>query len=253
MDKNYYKEYYLLERKHWWFRVREQIILQTFKKFEKQHNSLKILNVGCATGRSSEYLAHFGEVTSVEYDKDCCQFLTEELHLPVVNASATDLPFEQGSFDWVCAFDVIEHIEDHQKAVQELCRLAKPGGHVFVTVPAFMDLWSKHDVINHHFRRYRLPELKALFSGDQPGQIIYKTYFNSILFLPIWLFRKISNIIYSDKNEKTLHSDFDDPEKNKIRGAIFYTIFYFEKILLNFITFPFGVSAMLIWKKNKTV
>ena len=92
MDKNYYKDYYKLERKHWWFVAREKIIIDTFERFSDKKTGLKILNVGCATGRSTEYLSQYGDVTSVEYNEDCCIFLREELKMPVLNASATDLP-----------------------------------------------------------------------------------------------------------------------------------------------------------------
>ena len=251
MDKNYYKDYYHLERKHWWFVVREKIIIHIFKKFRVENKVLKILNVGCATGRSTEYLSQFGEVTSIEYDQDCCVFLKEELKIDVINASATELPFADEQYDWVCAFDVIEHIEDHQKAVQELCRVTKKNGQVYITVPAFMSMWNNHDVINQHFRRYRMPELKALFISEKNGKILYNTYFNFILFPLIWIFRKISVLLASENNKKELKSDFDNPDENKIKSFVFYNLFYMEKFLLNYITFPVGVSAMIIWKKNK--
>ena len=131
-----------------------------------------------------------------------------------------------------------------------MARVVKPGGYIFLTVPAFMDLWSKHDLINHHFRRYKMDELKSLFTPQLNGNIIFKTYFNSILFPLIWIFRKISRLITKDLEYDSLDSDFDDPDKNKLKGFIFYYIFYFEKFLLRKVTFPFGVSAMIIWKKT---
>ena len=248
MNKEYYKDYYSLERKHWWFRAREAIIINTIRKRINPENKLSILNVGCATGRSTEYLSKFGNVTSVEYDIDCCEFLLKETGINAINASATALPFTDNMFDLVCAFDVIEHIEDHQQAVEELCRVAKPNCHVFVTVPTFMSLWSKHDVINHHFRRYLLNELKSLFINVNAGNIEYNTYFNTIFFPLIWLARKLSNLFFKD--EKNATSDFNNPEDNMFTDGLFFQVFNFEKSLLNFMKFPFGVSAMLIWKKN---
>jgi len=250
MEQEYYKDYYKLERKHWWFVAREKIIIDTFERISNKKSGLKILNVGCATGRSTEYLSQYGEVTSIEYNEDCCKFLREELKMPVINASATDLPLESESYDWVCSLDVVEHIEDHEKAVQEMARVLKPGGHIFLTVPAFMDLWSKHDLINHHFRRYKMDELTSLFKPELNGNIIYKTYFNSILFPLIWIFRKISSLFIKDMKYDSNDSDFDDPDKNKVKGFIFYNIFYLEKFLLRKMSFPFGVSAMVVWQKK---
>lgn len=249
MEKNYYIEYYSLERKHWWFKAREEIIINTIRNRIAPAEPLKILNVGCATGRSTEYLSQFGTVTSVEYDKDCCDFLLEQTGIQAINASATELPFADNTFDLVCAFDVIEHIEDHQQAVRELCRVAKNGHHVFVTVPAFMDLWSKHDVINHHYRRYRMNELLLLFKNIKVGKIIYHSYFNSIFFPLIWLIRKLSNLFRKDNQAAT--SDFNDPDAHPLSNTILYTIFKLELLLLNYMRLPFGVSAMLIWNKKE--
>ena len=248
MDKNYYKDYYTLERNHWWFRAREAIIIETIRRKIDPCKELNILNVGCATGRSTEYLSNFGTVTSVEYDKDCCSFLLSETGIDAINASATELPFANNTFDVVCAFDVIEHIENHQLAINELIRVTKNNQYVFVSVPTFVSLWSKHDVINHHFRRYKMNELKSLFLNNKNGNIVYSTYFNFIFFPLIWFARKLSNIIYRGKEKAT--SDFNNPDENKFSDALCYAIFSFEKILLKFTTFPVGVSAMLIWKKN---
>lgn len=248
MDKNYYKDYYNLERKHWWFRAREAIIIDALKRKIDITKPLNILNVGCATGRSSEYLSVFGKVTSVEYDKDCCDFLLKETTIKPINASATALPFIDEEFDLVCAFDVIEHIDEHQLAAKEICRVVKNNGYLFITVPAYMSLWSKHDVINHHYRRYKMRELNALFKNIQNIHITHYTYFNTLFFPLIWLARKLSNIIF--KNQKIATSDFNDPEKNKISDFVLYRIFLMEKFLLRYFKFPFGVSAMLIAKKT---
>ena len=78
MKAEYYKEYYKLEREHWWFRGRNQIILSLLKKQVSQ-SPLKILNVGVATGHTSELLSSLGDVVSVEPDEECCKFLKYDL------------------------------------------------------------------------------------------------------------------------------------------------------------------------------
>src|SRR5579864_7790542 len=111
MDSEYLKLYYKLEREHWWFRIREKILRQQLAKTLPPNKQLKILNVGAATGRTSEMLMDFGEVTSVEFDRDSCQFLRDVLHIEVTEASVTSLPFEDQSFDVICVFDVLEHVD----------------------------------------------------------------------------------------------------------------------------------------------
>ena len=189
MQHDYYKEYYELERKHWWFVAREKILSNYIDKLIKEKNlissNLQILNVGCGPGRSSEYLSKFGKVTSIEYDKFCCEFASEKTGLKIINGSITELPFENDTFDLVCAFDVVEHVEDDQLAVNELKRVTKSNAHVLITVPAYMSLWSHHDVINHHFKRYKENEIKALFKKINNGEEVFSSYFNFFLFLPI--------------------------------------------------------------------
>src|SRR3712207_5207220 len=109
MNKDYYEVYYQMERSHWWFKVREKILISQIKRHiaPKAHLPLKILNVGVATGRTTEFLTQFGEVVSLEYDSDCCQFLREKLQMEVIQGSVLDLPFPNSQFDLVCAFDVI--------------------------------------------------------------------------------------------------------------------------------------------------
>ena len=138
MQHDYYKEYYDLERQHWWFVAREKIISNYLKKLISakilKHQDLKILNVGCGPGRSSQYLSSFGEVTSIEYDKDCCEFASERTGLQIINGSITELPFQDKMFDLVCAFDVIEHVEDDQLAISEMKRVAKKDGVIFISI-----------------------------------------------------------------------------------------------------------------------
>ncbi len=253
MNKDYYEEYYRYERSHWWFIVRSRIIEKTLLRYIKPSSPLKILNVGVATGASSQLLMKFGEVVSVEYDKDCCEFVSGVLNTKVYNNSIIELPFESGSFDLVCAFDVIEHVADHELAVSEMYRVCKPEGHLFVTVPAFMSLWSKHDVINHHERRYRLKQLRTLFKKLN-GEETYSSFFNSILFPLIFIFRQFSKLVFRNQKEDQVSSDFEAISTKSAMGrfinAILSRFFSMEIFLLRFMKFPVGVSIIFLWKKD---
>lgn len=253
MNHEYYKEYYDLERRHWWFVAREEIICNYIRKLisKKDLNSenLRILNIGCSTGRSSEYLSKFGNVISIEYDKFCCEFAAKKTGLEIINGSITELPFDPNSFDLVCAFDVVEHVEDDRLAVREMYRVAKDNGIVFITVPAYMSLWSHHDEINHHFKRYKKKEIKNLFSKLDSGKEKHSTYFNFFLFPPIFLFRKISNLLSFGKKRKGAGSDFETFNPG-IMNKILFSIMKSETYLINRdITLPFGVSIAYVWKK----
>ena len=254
MQHDYYKEYYDLERQHWWFVAREKIISNYLKKIIAakilKHQDLKILNVGCGPGRSSQYLSSFGEVTSIEYDKDCCEFASERTGLQIINGSITALPFQDEMFDLVCAFDVIEHVEDDQLAVSEMKRVAKKEGVIFITVPTFMSLWSHHDVINHHFRRYQLAQIEKLFTASKNGNVIFSSYFNFFLFPLIYLVRKISNLLQFNKKRPGSGSDFEAFKPGFLNNVLFNIMYFESKFINNNIKLPFGVSLLYTWKKN---
>jgi ubiquinone/menaquinone biosynthesis C-methylase UbiE len=251
VEKQYYQEYYELERKNWWFVVRNQILMERIKKQMNPQSPLKILNVGVATGSTSELLTQFGEVTSIEYDQDCCDFARGKTGLNIIQGSILELPFPDKSFDLVCAFDVIEHVEDDAKAVNELKRVCKSGGYVSVSVPAFQFLWSHHDVINHHFRRYTMAMLKEVFLKEKNGVIQYTTYFNSILFPPIAGFRLVSELIPKKWIRKGTGADNHVFDQESFTSKLLLGLFNVERPLLKSgLTFPFGVSAMLCWQKN---
>ena len=250
MQQSYYNDYYTLEREHWWFQIRAKIIMNRISKIASGGRELKILNVGVATGFTSEMLAQFGSVKSVEYNEDCYEFLKEKLNIDVVKASILELPFEDNSYDLVCAFDVIEHVDDDSLATKELKRVTKLEGSVIVTVPALMLLWSMHDEINHHYRRYTSSSLKKLFIGS--GKITKCTYFNYFLFFPIAVFRIISGTFrVKQKSGNRSGSDFS-VASGKLIGRVLHLIFYTEYLLLRAqINFPIGVSILLDWKKTQ--
>src|SRR5579863_2427810 len=71
----------------------------------------------------------------------------------------TRLPFADGSFDLVCAFDIIEHVDDDEGALSEVSRTVRPGGSVLVSIPLYAALWTSFDDFVGHKRRYEPPDL----------------------------------------------------------------------------------------------
>ncbi len=247
MDKNYIQEYATLETTHWWFVVRQKIILQTLQRSIPLTGKLKILNIGVAAGASSDWLAQFGEITSVENEQLFLDYLSAK-KFSVIAASIEALPFENQTFDLVCAFDVIEHVEDHQLALAEMFRVCKNAGNVCITVPAFKSLWGTHDVVNGHKRRYLMKPLSEMMLRNQ-GTVSYASYFNSLLFLPIFLMRKLATLDH--RKEKKLTSDFTFFSGNKSFKNLLKFIFGVEPFLLKWLRFPLGVSLIIVARKDQ--
>ncbi|HEY9033304.1 MAG TPA: class I SAM-dependent methyltransferase [Pseudomonadales bacterium] len=77
-------------------------------------------------------------------------------------APVNALPFADNSFELVCALDIIEHVEDDQGALAELCRVARPGATVLLSTPLHMDFWTPFDALVGHYRRYEPEQLASL-------------------------------------------------------------------------------------------
>jgi SAM-dependent methyltransferase len=152
------------------------------------------------------------------------------------------IPFEREQFDIITALDVLEYIEDDKASAQTLLGLLKGGGGLIVTVPAYMSLWSNHDVVLEHKRRYTKPQLLALFDGLD-CEIMKSTYFNSVLLPLIWVVRKLNNLLRPDRVET------DDELPNSVINNLFSAIMRFECAWLRKHTLPAGVSVMAVVRK----
>lgn len=81
-------------------------------------------------------------------------------------ADITQLPYNDNAFDLVCALDIVEHVEDDQRALSELCRVARPGATLLLSVPLHQSYWTAFDQVVGHYRRYEPAELEALLTKN---------------------------------------------------------------------------------------
>ena len=182
MDRLLELQTHELEDRHWWYRGRRRIIDVLMRRLELPPG-VEILDAGCGSGRNMVELARAGTVTGIEISDASVARARERGIGEVVQCSITEVPLADDRFDLAVCLDVIEHIEDDLGALRELLRVVRPGGTLLVTVPAYQWLWSEHDVINHHKRRYTRKTLSAV--AEQAGwETARTTYFNGCL-LPV--------------------------------------------------------------------
>ncbi len=226
-------------------------ILRTHVQSLNLPQPLKILNVGVASGATTLMLQEFGEVTSLEYDADCVKYIQNTLPgFQIDHGTILKLPYETDSFDLVCAFDVLEHVDDDKLSVSELKRVCKSGKNIIITVPYLMLLWGQHDVVNHHLRRYTLRQVKNLFKTD--GEIIYSTFFNFWLFPLIAFFRIISNILPKNfmRKNKQAGSDFSVYQPRWIEQFFFSIMCSEKQFIKNKRSLPVGLSVLVSFRKK---
>jgi SAM-dependent methyltransferase len=146
-----------LEQRHWWYSGRRALVRRELADIRPG----RALDVGCGPAGNSAVLRDLGwQVTALDYVHESAE-LARRRGLAAVRADARLLPFRDGSLDLLLSSDAWEHIEDDAKVAAESYRVLRPGGRLFVMVPAGMDLWSGHDVALGHVRRYEREELVA--------------------------------------------------------------------------------------------
>jgi SAM-dependent methyltransferase len=152
-----------LEDNHWWFRERRHLIANAVKDIPPS----TALDIGAGAGGNTRVLEAAGwRATALEFS-DSGVKLGRERGLDVVQGDARDIPFSDGQFGLVVAYDVLEHITEDEQVVAEIARVVRPGGRVLIAVPADPRLWSAHDEAIGHVRRYTRPQLVALFDGPR--------------------------------------------------------------------------------------
>lgn len=241
MDRLTYDRMRILQENHWWFRGRRSILTRLIGGLALPQPA-KVLEVGCGPGGNLTMLRRFGDVVAMEPDAESRAYAADRMGVRVeAGFLPDDLPFEAESFDLVCAFDVIEHVDEDAASVQALARLIRPGGYFATTVPGQPWMWSRHDELHHHKRRYGMRAYRALFEGAGL-RIVKASYFNALLFPTIAAVRAVKMLTRS----KSADDDSMPPEPlNGLLGGLFAA----ERHWLARGALPFGVSIVLIARR----
>lgn len=174
MEATYAAAYADLYRSHWWWRVRERILLDAIRALVSQRGSnTRILDIGCGAGLFFDALEQFGHVEGIESDPIVVEQSgrwRSRIHL----GGLETLP-AGATFDLILALDVVEHIANPGTMLRHAAAFLAPGGHILITTPAFNWLWTSHDRLNHHIKRYTAAEMCALVrtAGLEPTKTRY--------------------------------------------------------------------------------
>lgn len=233
MEDKAYNDIDNLEDNLWWYRVRREIVTDIIKNIN-DHNNLSLLDIGCGNGHLL---------------KDSCQYVNKAVGIEkfdyskpkfdnIINIDIFDNTFEDNSFDIITFLDVMEHIEDENKFLQEVKRLIKYNGAIIITVPAYQWLFSNSDIFYGHYRRYNSKTLRKVLE-DNGLEIQKLSYMNFFLF-PLFALVRIIDKVFNRKK-------FEYGE-SKLTNTILYNIFHIEKYLLKKFNLPFGSSLLTICK-----
>ena len=174
MDSTYAARYADLHARHWWWRSREEYVMREVRKLAGGRR-LRILDVGCGDGLAWNALGPIGDVEGIEPDAGLLP--SDSPHRARIEISPFPGRPRRERYDLILMLDVLEHIEDDKRALAAAFDLLVPGGHLVMTVPALMLLWSEFDVVNRHHRRYRPGPLGDLLRQAGFEVLVDRYYF----------------------------------------------------------------------------
>lgn len=248
MEQEAYRQY--LEEAEGWLHKGRRYLLEQFVHDvfgEPGGQKLKILEIGAGCGKSADCLARYGEFHAVEVEPTALDILGQDERISKLYPR--HIPFDlDETYDLIVAMDVIEHIEDDQAAFDWIHDRLKPGGVLFVTVPAYQWMFSQHDVALNHFRRYSLGEMHAL--NRMGMEALLSGYFNFTLFPLAASTRMLSRLKGEGRGQARKQS-------SKMPGIIdraFYAILQVESRLMRTgVYFPWGLSVVVAFRKGRAI
>lgn len=238
MDRIVYDRMAAHDSTHWWYRARREILADYLAREGHLPADARILEIGCGTGHNLPMLAGFGRVEAIEIDPAARAIASERLGRPVSASPLPGLPdIERGAYDLIAVLDVVEHVEDDVAALAAMRDCLKPGGRILITVPAHQWMWSAHDVVNHHHRRYSKATLgRAIAAAGLRHNGL--RYFNSLLF-PLAAASRLAGRL-------TGKDDSDDSPPPGPVNALFEAVFRVERHLVGRVPLPPGVSIVTL-------
>jgi SAM-dependent methyltransferase len=243
MDPSLYPRMAEVEDAHWWFASRRAIVDRILDGLSLPDDAA-ILEPGCGTGGNFPMLARRGHLFALDADESAVGFAQARGLAQVERGALPDqIPFGDQRFDLVVMTDVLEHLDDEAGALRALRTRLRPGGWLFITVPAMPSLWSEHDVTHHHRRRYGASELRSLVSGAG-FDVTYLSYYNFLLFPIIAGVRILRSLRQRDHVGANGHHDLTMPPA--WINSILQRIFSSERHLIGRARVPFGVSLILV-------
>lgn len=238
MDRNVYRRMAEQEERHWWFHARREIVQSLIERFLPPVAEPILLEVGCGTGGNLQLLSRYGTLDAAEYDPQARAIAQGKSGLPIGFCALPDrIDAAHSHYDLVVLLDVLEHVEDDVASLRALKTKLAPGGRVLLTVPALPWLWSAHDDLHHHFRRYTETTLRQ--RAEAAGlRVLAAGYFNSLL-LPLVVSVRVA------KKALGIHSS-DDTMPGATANAVLRNVFRLERKLVGRVRLPLGSSLFLV-------
>jgi SAM-dependent methyltransferase len=195
MDPKYGAQYARLYREHWWWRAREEYLTRLLDRLIGATDAGEIFDFGCGDGLFFPILQRYSRERprGLEFDASLLDPAGPWFDR-ITTGALVDDPSERARYGLIVALDVLEHLENPQAAMDMLRARLRPGGWFIATVPAFDELWTAHDEVNHHYRRFRLHDIEALVR-DSGLAIVESRYFFVWVAIVKWLVARKERLV----------------------------------------------------------
>lgn len=243
MQKKLISEMYRLEKTHWWHVAKRKLVTEYIKKYSPGSNHT-VLDAGCGTGALLSDLKIFtANLYGADLSNESIMF-TQKRGIERIKRVdfEKNLPFRNNFFDVITCLDVLEHVENDRGLLAEFERILKPGGCLYLTVPAYQFLWTYWDEVLGHKRRYRRSGLLKLFKSLN-FSVKFETYFYSFLLPAVIPFRYLKTIVNNNS------SDFISFPS--LLNKIMLLVCAVERWIIRFVKIPFGLSIFVVVQKNE--
>jgi SAM-dependent methyltransferase len=229
------------EDAHWWFRGRRAFLERLLGTLDLPSGPSRVLEVGCGTGGNLALLRQFGRLDAVEFDSAARTIAQGKSGFPI---GFCELPSRidaaEGCYDLIALLDVLEHVEDDVGSLKAVAAKAKAGGYILITVPAHPWLWSAHDVVHHHKRRYTRRTLKRTIA--EAGLSLASIGAFNMLLLPAALAQRAAKRMLGDRSA-------DDRMPSAQLNSLLTWIFTIERHFAGRVPMPIGLSLFAVVRK----
>jgi SAM-dependent methyltransferase len=242
MKAEEYELMYRVEDHHWWYAGMRAI---SAAMLADVGTPARILDAGCGTGRNALELEKLGCTVAVDVSAVPLRLAARRGLTRLAQASIDALPFADGTFDVVTAFDVLCHgaVVDERAALRELRRVLRPGGNLLLHVPAYPWLRSRHDRAVDNVRRYSAGGVRALLT-DAGLTTRRLTFANTVLF-PLAAAKRLA-----DRARGAGEHASDLATAFGVAGSLFRAVLGFEARVLRHVDLPFGLTLVALARRD---
>ena len=241
----YFSDLFDLESGNFWFKARNQLILDTLDSHCGDFSSL--LEIGCGTGFVlSGIKKKFPQtqVVGAEIFIAGLEFASKRVpEVSLLQMDARKVPYQE-EFDVIGAFDVIEHIEEDIEVMKQVNIALRSGGYFLITVPQHQWLWSQIDEHAQHVRRYSKVELHEKLASTG-FKVVRSSSFVSTLLPAMIASRLISRRMPVEAFDP--HSEFNI---SPLLNYLLWRVLSLEVSLVSLgMSLPVGGSRMVLAQK----